>query len=303
MKSLDNIVSFEELTLKAGRRFVVGGLFATAAFMMFAGIGYGEDRLRVKDSGGNTQFVVTDAGNTGIGTAAPGAALHVSDGGIINARHSDDANGATMYTRKSRGTEAAPERVISGDYIGGFYPQGYDGSAYQRPAYMAFRVDGTVSSGSVPTAFVVYTGSSPSAWKQRFRISSAGNVGIGVNPTRLLHLSGGAYSNGSSWVNASSREYKENISELSAADANETLNGLNPVLFNYKNDKAEKHVGFIAEDVPELVATNDRKGLSSMDIVAVLTKVVQNQKQAIETLKNQMEGMREELDRLKAGRK
>ena len=35
--------------------------------------------------------------------------------------------------------------------------------------------------------------------------------------------------------------------------------------------------GFIAEEVPELISTKDRKGLSSMDIVAVLTKVVQEQ--------------------------
>jgi len=38
-------------------------------------------------------------------------------------------------------------------------------------------------------------------------------------------------------------------------------------------------VGFIAEDVPDLVATEDRKG---MDVVAVLTKVVQDQQKTIE---------------------
>jgi hypothetical protein len=46
------------------------------------------------------------------------------------------------------------------------------------------------------------------------------------------------------------------------------------VTFNYKASANEKHVGFIAEEVPELVATKDRKGLNPMDIVAVLTKVV-----------------------------
>jgi hypothetical protein len=43
-------------------------------------------------------------------------------------------------------------------------------------------------------------------------------------------------------------------------------------------------VGFIAEDVPDLVATEDRKGMSAMDVVAVLTKVVQDQQQTIEEL-------------------
>jgi hypothetical protein len=54
------------------------------------------------------------------------------------------------------------------------------------------------------------------------------------------------------------------------------------VKFNYKVDKAEKHVGFIAEDAPELVATPDRKGMSPMDVVAVLTKVVQGQQKFIQ---------------------
>jgi acetolactate synthase small subunit len=43
-------------------------------------------------------------------------------------------------------------------------------------------------------------------------------------------------------------------------------------------------VGFIAEDVPDLVATTDRKGLSAMDIVAVLTKAVKEQQKTIEAL-------------------
>ena len=67
-----------------------------------------------------------------------------------------------------------------------------------------------------------------------------------------------------------------------------TLKGLSPVRYNYKVDKAEEYVGFIADDVPELVATNDRKALSSMDIVAVLTKVVQEQQKTISELAARM---------------
>ena len=48
---------------------------------------------------------------------------------------------------------------------------------------------------------------------------------------------------------------------------------------------ADRHVGFIAEDVPELVATPDRKSLAPMDIVAVLTKVLQDQQATINDLK------------------
>ena len=89
---------------------------------------------------------------------------------------------------------------------------------------------------------------------------------------------------GGVWTDASSIEYKENIANLPPEKAVRVLNGLNPVTFNYKIDENEKHVGFIAEDVPELVASKYRKGLSPMDIVAVLTKVVQEQEKRIDAL-------------------
>lgn len=72
----------------------------------------------------------------------------------------------------------------------------------------------------------------------------------------------------------------------------ETLTRLDPVTFKYKADD-EAHVGFIAEDVPDLVATGDRKGLSAMDIVAVLTKVVQQQQK-------ELSDQHEEINALKA---
>ena len=98
--------------------------------------------------------------------------------------------------------------------------------------------------------------------------------------------SGAHVTSGGVWTNASSREYKENIIELTYDKALTTLENLTPVTYNYKVDKEENYVGFIAEDVPELVAMKERKSLSSMDIVAVLTKVVKEQQEEIEQLKN-----------------
>lgn len=87
------------------------------------------------------------------------------------------------------------------------------------------------------------------------------------------------------FVTSSSREVKKNIAELSAQEALATLENLNPVKFNYKADSDENlHIGFIAEDVPQLVATADRKGLSAMDIVGVLTKALQEQQKTIAAL-------------------
>jgi hypothetical protein len=115
---------------------------------------------------------------------------------------------------------------------------------------------------------------------------NGGVVGIGTaSPTNPLQMGSGAFvSAGGVWTNASSRDYKDEIQDLSAADAEKTLEGLNPVTYKYKNTVNEHHVGFIAEDVPDLVATEGRKSLSPMDIVAVLTKVVQDQQKTIDDL-------------------
>lgn len=89
---------------------------------------------------------------------------------------------------------------------------------------------------------------------------------------------------GGVWTNASSSYLKEHISALDTNVATAALSSLAPVSYNYLNSPEEQNVGFIAEDVPTLVATKDRKNLSPMDIVAVLTKFVQEQQKQIEAL-------------------
>ena len=83
----------------------------------------------------------------------------------------------------------------------------------------------------------------------------------------------------------SSRELKQNIVELSTEEATAALSGLNPVRFSYKTDtEATRHTGFIAEDVPDLLASLDRKSVGPLDVIAVLTKVMQAQQTTIVTM-------------------
>ena len=100
---------------------------------------------------------------------------------------------------------------------------------------------------------------------------------------------------GGVWTDGSSREYKKKIKVLEAEEAMEALKELSPVQFEFKRSSGEQHVGFIAEDVPELVATKDRKGLSSMEIVAVLTKVVQEQQETISVLSEKVAELEQAL--------
>ena len=124
-------------------------------------------------------------------------------------------------------------------------------------------------------------------------ITNGGNVGIGtVSPTEKLHVEGDIFATGS--LNAlggvaSSRSLKKNILPLMHADALSVLKDLSPVKFTYKADeRGDQQLGFIAEDVPELVATPERKGIGPMDIIAVLTKVVQQQQERIEEMEKKL---------------
>lgn len=124
----------------------------------------------------------------------------------------------------------------------------------------------------------------------RITIDGDGNVGIGrERPTQPLQMASGAHVTvGGVWTNNSSKKDKENIAALTAEEALKVLAALEPVRFNYRADSADEYIGFIAEDVPDLVASKDRQGLSAMDIVAVLTKVVQAQQEQIDELEAQL---------------
>jgi Chaperone of endosialidase len=97
---------------------------------------------------------------------------------------------------------------------------------------------------------------------------------------------------GKEFASYSSRELKENITDLSTQEAIEALANLNPVKFNYREDNQKQlKAGFIAEDVSELVATADRKGICALDIVAVLTKVIQQQQEELSCLKERLNAL------------
>ncbi len=96
---------------------------------------------------------------------------------------------------------------------------------------------------------------------------------------------------------ASSREYKKDIETLSKYVAFELLENLRPVRFKYKEEKDQENLGFIAEEIPELIAVKNKKSVRTIDIVAVLTKVVKEQQKMIEKqgrdMQEQLNAMRE----------
>lgn len=143
--------------------------------------------------------------------------------------------------------------------------------------------------------------------KDAIRITTVPRIGMLNNsPQHPLHVGTDA-TNGNGahvtaagvWTNGSSRQNKTDIRLLEADEALAALAELQPVLYRGKQDpEAEEYVGFIAEDVPALVAMSDRQGLSAMDVVAVLTKALQEQQKTIQEQQRAIAGLSERLNEL-----
>jgi hypothetical protein len=233
--------------------------------------------LRIRPGAPTSSVDIAASGNVGIGTASPDTLLDVESTGtaatIIRVNADNTAGIAILRANSGNGT-TSPRfsyfEAMSAESGGADWRTGLHGSKDYRISDFA-------------------TGSEAN---RVFISSSNGNIGLGgqTSPTSPIHHANGAtLSAGGVWTNASSRDLKDDICDLDANAAEETLKQLNPVTFRYKAEPGNTHVGFIAEDVPDLVATEGRKGLSSMDIVAVLTKVVQDQQKTIDQLAAKVE--------------
>ncbi|EFK10939.1 conserved domain protein [delta proteobacterium NaphS2] len=232
---------------------------------------FAADRLVVKDNGGMDVFKVEDDG----AITSDGSSFPVSK-----------IRRTTSYTTGGRGV-AAFELMSSGNMKDGFGPSfEFWISDNAHTATKGIVTLEAVRDGGDQNGKLEILTSNAGNLKYRMAIDSVGYVGIGQRyPAYPLQMGSGAYvSSGGVWTNASSRAYKQDIKSLTREEAEEALTALQPVQFSYKTNPKERHVGFIAEDVPDLVASTDRKGMSAMDVVAVLTKVVQDQQKTIAEL-------------------
>jgi len=192
---------------------------------------------------------VEDYGRVGLGTSVPYVELHIADGDTPTVRL--DQDGTSGW--------AAQSWDIAGNETNFFVRDVTNGSK------LSFRIQ-------------------PNTPSSTLCLRDSGNVGIGTwSPSHTLHVEGDALITGNLEL-GSSRSLKSNIHYLDIMDATTALTALQPVRFHYKASPQEESLGFIAEDVPDLVATKSRKSISTMDVVAVLTKVVQEQQITINRL-------------------
>lgn len=95
----------------------------------------------------------------------------------------------------------------------------------------------------------------------------------------------------------SSRSSKADIKPLDSGTARSVLEGLVPTQFRYLN-QSDPELGFIAEDLPTAVAARDNQRLRPMDVIAVLTAVVQQQHTARVELENRLAKRLETVEEL-----
>lgn len=230
-------------------------------------------------------------GRVGVGTDDPAHALDVVgnvqlhvDSSLLLDHLASDRRGGTAFVASDTVRTLVIGRNISWD--GGWVkPSDMGNNYWGRTQALQFTPDGisfiTDPSGNTGTnvAFVPPV---------RMQLSSTGDLGIGTpTPTERLHVVGNILASGTitgDLVDLCSRSLKQDIEPLAPADAHRALASLVPVRFRYRASPDEEQLGFVAEDVPALVATRDRRGVAPMDVTAVLTRIVKTQD---ETIRNQ----------------
>ena len=78
------------------------------------------------------------------------------------------------------------------------------------------------------------------------------------------------------------------------------LEKLEPVRLSCKLEPEEENLGFIAEDIPDLVATNSCKTIATMGIVLVITQVVKDQQNVIDRQGSELKSQRQLLEQMSA---
>lgn len=211
--------------------------------------------------GQGTLFV--EGSNVGIGIASPEATLHVSGGPLLL------DNLQSLRVKRTTGDQQELFSLDNNDDV-----------VFNRGSIVAGQASHLIFGVGAGHRFEVRSSGNVPLMRL---IESSGRVAFGnFMPSHPLEMASGAHvTAGGVWTNASSREFKTGIEPLQPEDALEALDQITPVEFRYLAEPEQGRIGFIAEDLPDLVAERDRRSASAMDLVALLTAVVKEQRTTI----------------------
>ncbi|MBC8116441.1 MAG: tail fiber domain-containing protein [Candidatus Saccharimonas sp.] len=225
--------------------------------------------FRIKPGAPTDSFLMDATGRIGLGTAAPDANSRMDVRSTL-------LNGLLLKS------SAASGHYLRVENSGGIFRSGVQGNG-----------DAQFGALSPTKGLNLLAGGT-----SKMTINSDGQVSFGnpppaVPPADAMMTQTGAHLTlAGVWTDFSSRTGKQDIEPITSEQARDTVRALQPMTYRYKVQPEEPYAGFIAEDVPELVATSDRKSLAPMDFVAVLTKVVQDQSVQLDEQKTQLEDQR-----------
>jgi hypothetical protein len=230
------------------------------------------------------QFLIRASGGVGIGTTRPEAKLHLYS-----------ADNPTVFRIQSTGTPGFGRIEFVSN------PQG---DPFQwRPGYIQSLDTGGFTGGL--GFYVNGTGSGNTFGNVEVMRIVNGNVAIGNTVASNRFVVVNAYCNGTTWVNASDRNLKENFAPVDRRAVLEKVARLPITQWTYKADPAATHLGPVAQDFKAAFALgSDDKAIATVDADGVALAAIQglNQKleEALKTKDAELKSLQERFSRLEA---
>ncbi|HEY3763190.1 MAG TPA: tail fiber domain-containing protein, partial [Verrucomicrobiae bacterium] len=227
-------------------------------------------------------YIAKSTGNVGIGTTTPQTALDVLGAGTVGPGILNDAVAMRVRSTASYGSMIA----LDATQLGG-------GDSWQ-----LFSTGGGAGEGN--GKFIIRssnTGSEP------VTVLNTGNVGIGnTSPGQLLVVgSGGAYCNGTTWVNGSDRNSKHAITAIDPQSVLQKISTMPITKWEYKVDpNGVEHIGPMAQDFHAAFGLNggDDKHISTVDEGGVALAAIQALNQKLDEKNAEVEQLQHSVDQL-----
>ncbi len=126
------------------------------------------------------------------------------------------------------------------------------------------------------------------------------SLGVGVDATHKIDVVGGAYCDGTNWVNASDRNAKENFEKVNGVDILERIAELEITKWNYKGDVDAQHIGPTAQDFKKAFGVGaDDKSISTIDPSGIALAAIKELYTQLQAKDKEMSELREELAKLR----
>ncbi len=133
-------------------------------------------------------------------------------------------------------------------------------------------------------------------------IDGDGRIGIGkpADAVKRIDVDGGAYCDGSNWVNASDANSKENFAPVDGQELLEKIGDLEITKWNYKGDPETEHIGPTAQDFKETFGVGaDDRSISTIDPSGIALAAIKELSKQNQDLRSQNADLQKQLDELK----